>query len=141
MDHILEGKKEMASRRVKLSNKKERKGNADDEREVEEEEAEEKRLIEKKRKGWNWSAVFLLCIMVLLPVCIAILNLIDILYPEAAATRRIRDKVIACYEVANPEKVYNIDEVMNKYKGKESLLVYRLAEKYGKYEECVIGKV
>jgi hypothetical protein len=129
----------MASR-VKLSTKKDRKGKTDDEHKVEDDE-EKKIQGGKKGKGWNWSAVFLLCIMVLLPVCIAILNLIDILYPEAAATRRIRDKVIACYEVANPEKVSNIDEVMNKYKGKESLLVYRLAEKYGKYEECVIGKV
>jgi hypothetical protein len=59
------------------------------------------------------------------------------MYPEAAKERRIRDKLVACYSVANPKKVDEVDKIMLKYKGKERSLFIQLADKYGQYEECL----
>ena len=60
----------------------------------------------------------------------------DYLYPDSAAERRIRERVVKCYEAANPKKMSEIDKFIKKYKGKEYALFAQLRSKYEKYPEC-----
>lgn len=49
----------------------------------------------------------------------------------------IRERVLRCYEAANPSKVGEIDQFIGKYKGKEHLLFAQLRNKYGmKHSQC-----
>ncbi len=60
----------------------------------------------------------------------------DYLDPDSAAERRIRERVVKCYEAANPQKMSEIDKFIKKYKGKEYSLFAQLRNKYEKYPEC-----
>ncbi len=60
----------------------------------------------------------------------------DYLYPEAVAHRKLKDRVVRCYSVANPTKVSEVDRFLEKYKGHEERLFANLREKYYKYPEC-----
>ena len=41
----------------------------------------------------------------------------DYLYPEAAKVRLFKERVIRCYEAANPSKLSEIDKLIQKYEG------------------------
>jgi hypothetical protein len=60
----------------------------------------------------------------------------DYFYPEAAAERKVRDRVLRCYEAANPTKVSEVDKFVQKYKGREHALFAQLRNKYEKFPEC-----
>lgn len=60
----------------------------------------------------------------------------DMYYPEAKALREIKDRVITCYEVANPTKLSEVDAIVEKYKNKEVALFARLKNKYPKIPQC-----
>lgn len=58
------------------------------------------------------------------------------MYPEAKAQRLIKERVIKCYEVANPTKLSEIDKIVEKYKGRERALYAQLRAKYEKFPQC-----
>ncbi len=58
------------------------------------------------------------------------------MYPEAAKTRQIRQRVMRCYEAANPSKVSEVDNFIMKYEGREHVLFAKLRGKYEKIPEC-----
>lgn len=60
----------------------------------------------------------------------------DFVYPEAAKVRRVKDRVVKCYEAANPSKLSDVDKFIEKYKGKEEALFAQLRNKYPKHPEC-----
>ncbi len=60
----------------------------------------------------------------------------DYLYPENAKARVVRERVIRCYEAANPSKVDEVDKFVERYKGREHVLFAQLRTKYQKYPEC-----
>lgn len=90
----------------------------------------------KKSEGYNWAAI---CIMLLFLVPSAfalVIALVDYAYPEQAKARLIRDRVVRCYEAADPKKLDNIDAYMKKYKGREGKLFTNLRMKYEQVPEC-----
>lgn len=58
------------------------------------------------------------------------------MYPEAAKTRKFRDRVVRCYETANPSKISEVDDLIAKYQNKEHVLFAKLRAKYEKFPEC-----
>ena len=58
------------------------------------------------------------------------------MYPEAKAERLIKERVTRCYEAANPTKLSEIDKIVNKYKGRETVLYAQLRNKYPKVQQC-----
>ena len=51
----------------------------------------------------------------------------------------MRERVLRCYEAANPSKVGEIDQFLEKYKGREHVLFAQLRNKYGmKFQQCDI---
>jgi hypothetical protein len=60
----------------------------------------------------------------------------DFLYPENVKTRKVREHVIRCYEVANPSKLDEVDKFVERYQGREHVLFAQLKHKYEKYPEC-----
>ena len=58
------------------------------------------------------------------------------MYPEQKALRLIKERVIRCYEVANPAKLDDIDRIVEKYKGREIALYAQLRNKYPKIPQC-----
>jgi hypothetical protein len=58
------------------------------------------------------------------------------MYPEAKALREMKARVTKCYEVANPTKLSEIDNIVEKYKNKERTLFAQLRNKYTKFPQC-----
>lgn len=97
-----------------------------------------------KKSYYNWSAIFILLLFTIPPLFVGIVHVYDMMYPEEAKARKtnealqtVKQRVIDCYAVANPKKLSEVDKFMKKYKNNLRLLQVRLAEQYGKYEECV----
>ena len=92
-----------------------------------------------KKEGINWSGIFLLAMFCIPAIFGGYFATMDYLYPEDAKMRRIRQPLEKCYNIANPEKVSEIDYIMSKYQGREQKLFAQLRAKYGhKYQECEI---
>ena len=91
-------------------------------------------------KGYNWLALSLLGLFVMIPVITGIISVYDHFHPEAADTRRIYENVYKCYNaVGDVEKINKIDDIIAKYqsKGGERALYNNLRKKYGmEYLEC-----
>lgn len=112
--------------------------------ESEEEEEEEKPKKGKgakqgpppKKDGLNWTAIILLGMMILPAIITAYVQIMDYLYPTDAIARRIRERVVKCYEAANPSKLKDVDRFIEKYKGNEHKLFAVLKGKYEKVPEC-----
>ncbi len=51
------------------------------------------------------------------------------------AVSDIRDEIIKIYQKYNASKVGNVDQLLTKYKGNETVLLARLKEKYGKVDD------
>lgn len=60
----------------------------------------------------------------------------DFFYPEAANERKVKERVMKCYEAANPTKISEVDKFIKRYKGKEHVLFAQLRNKYEKFPEC-----
>jgi hypothetical protein len=81
-------------------------------------------------------------LLFLVPSAIAlVISLVDYGYPEQAKARMIRDRVVRCYEAADPTKLDNIDAYMKKYKGKEGKLFSNLRIKYEKVTASALSLV
>ena len=92
-----------------------------------------------KKEPINWSAILLLLMFSIPAVFGAYFTVVDYMYPENAKIRSIRQPLEKCYNAANPEKVAEIDYIMDKYKGREQKLFAQLRTKYAqKYQECEI---
>ena len=52
------------------------------------------------------------------------------------AERLIREKLMKCYNVAEPKKTSEISTIMKEIKGKESDYIEKLHKKYHRFEEC-----
>lgn len=60
----------------------------------------------------------------------------DYMNPEAAKIRKFRERVVRCYEAANPSKLSEVDDLIAKYQNKEHILFAKLRGKYEKFPEC-----
>lgn len=113
----------------------------------------------KAEKGWNYTAIFFMILFILpgfvavvlqvrsdcvVCTCFYTFNIFlneylqgyDMMYPEAKAQRIVRERVIKCYEAANPTKLNEVDKIIEKYKGREHALFAQLRSKYAKHPEC-----
>jgi len=99
---------------------------------------DEKTGAPKKPEPYNWAALFLLIMFVSVPVFTAGQYVFDMMYPEAANTRRIYDNVYKCYNaVGDVDKINSIDRFIEKYDGREKALYTQLRAKYGmEFPEC-----
>lgn len=93
-------------------------------------------------KSWlsklNWSAVAILLMMTMPMIIMGVVYVYDIMYPQDAMVVAIRQRMVACYTVANPSKLTEIDSLLSKNKKKEIKLLIGLSKKYGsEYDECV----
>lgn len=95
-----------------------------------------KKQPSSKSKGYNISAIIIMLLFLLPGVIGAFLYIYDMYYPEAAALRKVRERVVRCYEVANPSKISEVDKFIDKYKGRSHVLFAQLRTKYQKYPEC-----
>jgi hypothetical protein len=50
--------------------------------------------------------------------------------------RKVRERVMRCYEVADPTKISEVDKFVERYRGREHILFAQLKSKYEKYPEC-----
>jgi hypothetical protein len=92
-----------------------------------------------KKEPINWSAILLLAMFSIPAIFGAYFTVMDYVYPENAKIRNIQQPLEKCYNVANPEKVSEIEYIMRKYKGREQKLFAQLRTKYGKtHQECEI---
>lgn len=92
----------------------------------------------KTSGGLNWAALGILIMMVLPAVLTGSIYLMDYLYPEAAKLRQFRDRLVKCYDVANPAKLSDIDSIVEKAKddrARQSVLA-KLRNKYSKFSSC-----
>jgi hypothetical protein len=95
----------------------------------------------RKKDGYNWSAIGIMLLFILPAMLTGYLYLMDFLYPEAAQNRLLHDRLLRCYDVANPEKVKDIDHILKKYKGKEGRLFAMVTDKYGEdYPACMLHR-
>jgi hypothetical protein len=60
----------------------------------------------------------------------------DYLYPQSKMERKVRERVMRCYEVANPTKISEVDKFIERYRGREHILFAQLKNKYERYPEC-----
>lgn len=88
------------------------------------------------KKGYNFSAIIILMMFVIPSVAAIVIQVMDFMYPEAKTERIVRDRVISCYEAANPTKLSEVDRFVKRYKGKEHVLFAQLKAKYPKVPEC-----
>lgn len=87
--------------------------------------------------SYNWCAILILACLVIPIITMPILSIYDSFYPEAVQNRIAREKVTRCYAIADPTKLGNIDNYMEKYAGKEHKLFTQLRNKYGEqFPEC-----
>jgi hypothetical protein len=87
--------------------------------------------------SYNWGAILILACLIIPIVTMPILSIYDSFYPEAVQNRIAREKVTRCYAIADPSKLGNIDNFMEKYAGKEHKLFTQLRNKYGaEFPEC-----
>jgi len=89
-----------------------------------------------KKEGYNIYAIVIIAMFVVPGIIGATLYVIDYMYPEAAATRKFKEKIMNCYEIANPTKLSDVDKFIAKYQGRETALYAQLRNKYRKVPEC-----
>lgn len=88
----------------------------------------------------NWMALVLLALFVVPGILAVCIHVYDMMYPGAAQERVLREKLVRCYEVANPSKLNDIDDILKKANGRYVKLLAGLKNKYGdKYVQCNIG--
>jgi hypothetical protein len=88
------------------------------------------------KSSLNWPAIAILCMFALPLLLGGILQAMDFFYPEAAKERKIRERVLRCYEAANPSKISEVDKFIERYKGREHVLFSQLKNKYERIPEC-----
>lgn len=91
-------------------------------------------------KNNNNSSYFLAVVSIIVALIMTRLSLLDLIFPhpgvDGMAERLIREKLIKCYNVAEPKKSSEIGNVMKDIKGKEKDFIEKLHKKYHRYEEC-----
>ena len=70
----------------------------------------------------NWTAVFILMLFFVPALITVVMQAMDYLYPQAATARIIRQRLVKCYDAANPKKLSEVDYLLKKYKNKEHIL-------------------
>lgn len=128
----------MATIRRKFKNDDQDEENSDvDEIEVEEKRKDKKQqVLKKKPASWNYAAIFILVLFLLVPMITLGIQGYDMLYPKAAVKRLTREKVLKCYSAAKPKEIIDVDKIMKKYDEKEHILLATLRNKYSKFPEC-----
>eukprot|EP01039_Chlorochromonas_danica_P005170 gene5170-5690_t len=86
--------------------------------------------------GYNLTAIGFLLLLILPAIFAGFLQVMDYLYPEAAKERRIRERVVKCFEAADPVKLTEVDDLLKKYKNKEYIMFRKMSNKYEKFAEC-----
>jgi hypothetical protein len=84
----------------------------------------------------NMAGVAILLMFVLPLLLTGFIYISDYLNPGLEESRLIRQRLVTCYDAADPSKLSNIDTIMTKYKGREHQLFARLNEKYSKVSQC-----
>ena len=97
------------------------------------------KLMKKKSSGLNFSAICILLMMILPAMLTLGLQAYDMMYPKLAEARMIRERVQKCYAAAKPNEVVDIEKIMKKYAGKETVLLASLRNKYAKFSACQVG--
>lgn len=88
----------------------------------------------------NWMALTFLAMFVVPGILAVCIQGYDMMYPGAAQERVLREKLVRCYEVANPTKLNDIDDILKKANKRYTKLLAGLKNKYGeKYVQCNIG--
>lgn len=120
------------------------------------EKSETKRPVAKAPSGYNWPAVIILCMFALAPIISGGIYLYDYLNPvgkakldKAVAVDLFKSRLGACYKVAAPEKVKNVDKLasnifqphnekftLHQARSKERVFWAKMMELYGKHDEC-----
>lgn len=97
------------------------------------------KVAKKKSSGLNFSAICILLMMILPAMVTLGIQAYDMMYPKLAAARIIRERVQKCYAAAKPNEVVDIEKIMKKYAGKETVLLASLRNKYAKFSACQVG--
>mmetsp|Transcript_22914 Transcript_22914/g.38212 ORF Transcript_22914/g.38212 Transcript_22914/m.38212 type:complete len:130 (-) Transcript_22914:214-603(-) len=126
------------SKRRSAKGKDENDEEGEEEEEEEEEEDRSRRPPQRKKQGYNYTAIIILLLFVVPSAFAVVLQVMDYMYPEAKVDRAVRERVVRCYESANPSKMAEIDKIMNKYKNRERALFAQLRNKYEKHPACQI---
>ena len=92
------------------------------------------------QEGFNYTGIGLLLLFIIPAMLTMTGAIMDYYYPEAAAERMVRNRVVNCYTAAAPDKLDSIDSFMKKYKGRESKLLQNLELKYPKISECAFRR-
>merc|ERR1711871_1437213 len=99
-------------------------------------------------KGIYFTALMFLALFAVPIILSSCVTVYDWIYPDAAHEQNLRERLVACYEVADSSKLSNIDDLIEKTKDtvkgskvmnrrKEIKLLQGLREKYGdKYSQC-----
>eukprot|EP01038_Epipyxis_sp_PR26KG_P013179 gene13179-17657_t len=95
-----------------------------------------KKTTEKESNGLNWTAIFIMMLFALPVLLAGVIQATDYFYPEAARERQLKERVLKCYESANPSKLAEVDKFVQRYKGREEVLFAQLRNKYPKHPEC-----
>ena len=63
----------------------------------------------------------------------------DYFFPEAAKTRKVRESLRKCFDIADPPMLSQIDDLLIKYDGRERIMFAKLSRKYAKVPQCQYG--
>eukprot|EP01031_Cornospumella_fuschlensis_P031443 gene31443-38008_t len=88
------------------------------------------------KSGLNYTAVGILLLFVLPMIFAGVIQVMDFMYPQAAQQRRIRERLVRCFEAVQPAKLNEVDYLLKKYEGKEHVMFTKLKNKYPKHPEC-----
>lgn len=89
----------------------------------EDDEPQARRGTKKEKKSKiKWTGIFLIGLFVVPTLLGVAMYIYDIVYPQNAKMRDIRNPLVRCYSAANPSKLSEIDYLLKKYEGKEHRL-------------------
>jgi hypothetical protein len=86
--------------------------------------------------GYNWAAMSILAMFALPLLLTGLIYVGDLLNPDGAQTGRTREALVKCYTVADPSKLGNVEDLLEKYQGRERALFAKLRTKYEKEPAC-----
>jgi hypothetical protein len=88
-----------------------------------EDEDESPRRVKKEKKSKiKWTGIFLIGLFVVPTVLGVAMYIYDMVFPQDAKMRDLRNPLVRCYSAANPDKLSEIDYLLKKYEGKEHRL-------------------
>ena len=94
------------------------------------------KAVEGGGGGYNWAAMSILTMFALPLLLTGLIYVGDLLNPDGAQTSRTREALVKCYTVADPSKLSNVEDLLEKYQGRERALFAKLRTKYEKEPAC-----